>query len=363
MLSRFTSSIYAPPIRRVQNETAWAETNNYLLIEIAGEADADEALRAGANLTLQASLDDSVAERVALVVSEAMANILKHAGQGRMLMRVIEEPASGVEIIALDRGPGITHLGAAMRGGYSTSGGSGVGLRAMSRASNLFDIYSRPGQGVALLAQVWPRPWRHCAATSDPSRAQGRSGVISMARPGARFLSDAWAVKHQPSRSLIMLANGLGQGAEAARAATEAIRVMEEIHALAPAEILEVVHETLDGARGASVAVAEICLSGRAPEVRFAGIGNIAARLVSGDETHHLVSLHGIAGYEAEIREFSYPWRAHSSLIMHSDGLASHWKIEDYPGMLASHPTLIAAVLHRDFNREIDDATVVVAKQ
>lgn len=363
MLSQVRSPIYAPPICRVRKEPAPAEANNHLLIEIAGGEDADEALRISSDLMAQASLDDSVAERVALVASEATANILKHAGEGRMLVRVIEEPASGIEIIALDRGPGIAHLGAAMRGGYSTSGAPGVGLCAMSRASNLFDIYSRPGQGTVLLAQVWSRPLRHYAATRDSIRLRVKSGAISTARPGALSPSDAWAVKHQPSRSLVMLANGLGQGVEAARAATEAIRVMEKIHALAPAEILQVVHEALDGTRGASVAVAEIRLSGRAPEVRFAGIGNIAARVASGDRVYHLVSLHGIAGYEAEIQEFNYPWSAHSALVMHSDGLASHWKTEDYPGMLASHPSLIAAMLHRDFNRDLDDATVVVAKQ
>src|SRR5262249_49511780 len=135
------------------------------------------------------------------------------------------------------------------------------------------------------------------------------------------------------------------------------------IQALSPAEILEVVHEALTGTRGASVAVAEIRLSCGEPEVRFAGVGNVAARLVTDGKVRHLVSRNGIIGYEPEIQQVTYPWPAHSALVMHSDGVLAHWNAGDYPGLLASHPALIAAVLHRDFSCGLDDATVIVAKQ
>ena len=370
MLSQVRSSTYASPVRRVETGPAAVKMNNHVLIEITGTAGADEAGRVSFDLARQAAFDDGVAERAALIATEAAANILKHAGAGQVLARVIGETEPAVEIIALDRGPGIVHLSAAMRGGYSTSGGSGLGLRAMSRASNLFDIYSRPGQGTALLAQVWARSLRYYATTRDYASPRVKSGAISMAGSGAtpedssgvRVIGDAWAAKHQPSRSLIMVASGLGQGAEAARTATEAVRVLEEVHRLAPAEILEIIHETLDGTRGASVAVAEIRLSNGSSEIHFAGVGNIAARVVNGGGAYHLGSRHGIVGYEAEIEEFTHPWPAHSALVMHSDGLSAGWNTEDYPGLLASHPALIAAVLHRDYNCGLDDATVVVAK-
>lgn len=363
MFTQVTSSVYAPPVRRVGTQPAPEETNNHLLIEIVRPEDVDEAQIVSFDLARQASLGDGEVERAALIIAEAAANILKHAGEGKILIRVTRrESKPALEIIALDRGPGIAHLGAVMRGGYSTSGGAGVGLCAMSRASNLFDIYSHPGQGTALLAQVWARPlWNNGAR--DYTRSLVKSGAISTIKPGARVSGDAWMAKHQPSRSLLMIADGLGQGAESARASAEAIRVMTQIHALSPAEILEVAHETLRGTRGASVAVAEIRLSGVTPEVRFAGVGNIAARIVSGGTVQHLVSLNGIAGYQAEIQEFTYSWPAHSALIMHTDGLTTQWNTGDYPGLSASHPALIAAVLHRDFNRELDDATTLVAKQ
>src|SRR5262245_31981656 len=116
MFSQVTSSIYAAPVWSVGKEPARVETNNHRLIEITGEADAVEAQRVSLDLARLAELDESVAERAAFIASEAAANILKHAGEGRMLMRVTKETARVVEIIALDHGPGIAHFAAAMRG-------------------------------------------------------------------------------------------------------------------------------------------------------------------------------------------------------------------------------------------------------
>jgi hypothetical protein len=48
---------------------------------------------------------------------------------------------------------------------------------------------------------------------------------------------------------------------------------------------------------------------------------------------------------------------------MHSDGLGTQWRLERYPGLIQKHPSLIAGVLYRDFNRERDDVTVLVAKE
>ena len=49
-------------------------------------------------------------------------------------------------------------------------------------------------------------------------------------------------------------------------------------------------------------------------------------------------------------------------LIMHSDGLKSHWSLDAYPGLLAQHPALVASVLYRDFCRGNDDVTVLAVR-
>jgi hypothetical protein len=62
------------------------------------------------------------------------------------------------------------------------------------------------------------------------------------------------------------------------------------------------------------------------------------------------------------VQEFSYPWPSTSTLIMHSDGLTTSWRLDQYPGLLARHPSLIAGVLYRDASRGRDDVCVVVAR-
>jgi hypothetical protein len=47
---------------------------------------------------------------------------------------------------------------------------------------------------------------------------------------------------------------------------------------------------------------------------------------------------------------------------MHSDGLATRWDLRKYPGIWNKHPSIIAALLHRDFGRGRDDVTVFVAR-
>jgi hypothetical protein len=77
-----------------------------------------------------------------------------------------------------------------------------------------------------------------------------------------------------------------------------------------------------------------------------------------------MVSHSGIVGHEArKIQEFVYPWSQDTVLVMHSDGLATHWNLDQYPGLASRRPSLIAGVLYRDFTRGRDDVTVVVAKK
>jgi hypothetical protein len=63
------------------------------------------------------------------------------------------------------------------------------------------------------------------------------------------------------------------------------------------------------------------------------------------------------------VQEFQMAFGDDDILIMHSDGLATRWDLERYPGLLRHHPSLIAAVLYRDHARHRDDVSVVVAQR
>jgi len=61
--------------------------------------------------------------------------------------------------------------------------------------------------------------------------------------------------------------------------------------------------------------------------------------------------------------EFSLPWPGRGLLLVHTDGIQTHWKLEAYSGLQGRHASVIAGVLYRDFRRTNDDSTVVVLKE
>jgi serine phosphatase RsbU (regulator of sigma subunit) len=159
-----------------------------------------------------------------------------------------------------------------------------------------------------------------------------------------------------------MVADGLGHGllaAEAARAAVSCLMGQPEGNLI---DVLERAHSKLRSTRGAAVAVADVDF--RARRVIFACVGNITGVIVSSAGVRRqLVSMNGTAGHGvSRFRQFEYPCEHGSLLILHSDGLSSNWAFEKYPGLLQRHPSVIAAVLFRDFRRTKDDATVVVIR-
>jgi len=99
--------------------------------------------------------------------------------------------------------------------------------------------------------------------------------------------------------------------------------------------------------------------------VRYAGVGNISAAVCKPSSVRHAVSINGTVGHEArDFREYTYPWESDALFVMHSDGLGSRWSLDDYGGGLRNrHPSIVAAVLYRDFGRQRDDVTVVVGRQ
>jgi anti-sigma regulatory factor (Ser/Thr protein kinase) len=332
------------------------EVTEYACLEVRDTSAAGYARRAAADLAQDLGFSTTQAGRLGIVVTEAAINVVKHGGGGELFLRTLgSNGMRGIGLLALDRGPGISNLADAMRDGFSSAGTPGTGLGAIRRLSTLFDIYSAPGAGTALVATVWP------GTPPAPGPGPLASG-INVPYPGEHVSGDAWALATTPERTLVLVADGLGHGARAAAASEAAVAIFRERTDRQPVEILEAVHDGLRPTRGAAVAIAEV--SRRRDVVRFAGIGNIAGTVLSGDRTWSLVSHHGTAGHDVRrVQEFSYPWPPGATLVLHSDGLVSHWTLDRYPGLAARHPMLIAGILYRDFRRGRDDTTVVVLRE
>ena len=314
-----------------------------------------EARRAALRVAADRGLSEAEAGRLAIVVTEAAGNLARHAGGGELLLRSIDGPRPTVELIALDHGPGMADVQRAFEDGHSTAGTPGTGLGAIRRLASECELYSTPGGGTALLARVGAEP-------AAGSGAAIEVGAVSLPPAGEQVCGDGWAVSVGSGIVSALIADGLGHGPLAAKAAMEAVRAFSEHAGSRPGELIEAVHGPLRATRGAAVGVAAIDLSRRV--MTFAGVGNIAASVLAGGTSRNAVSLGGIVGHErGKVREFEYPWPGGAVLVMHSDGLQSQWRLDAYPGLERSHPALVAGMLYRDHARGRDDVTVLAVRE
>jgi hypothetical protein len=258
----------------------------------------------------------------------------------------------GIELLALDSGPGMANLRECLGDGYSTTGTPGNGLGAISRLSAFSDAYSLPRRGTVVFALLLNQR----AAGMTAPRVCG----LQAPKPGEDICGDAWGLKHGNNGDTLIVADGLGHGPDAAAAAGCAREIFFRHPEASPKELLESIHLGLRHTRGAAVSLAALNEDRRI--VEFAGLGNVAGFVCERDGTRRqMVSMNGTAGGDSRtvFREFSYPWTKGAAIVMHSDGLSSHWNLSEYAGLISCGPALISGVLFRDFRRTTDDATVV----
>lgn len=247
-------------------------------------------------------------------------------------------------------------VNASLRDGHSTAGTAGGGLGAIMRGSHLLDIYSRPGLGTAILVRL-----RQGRPSPGGPLDEALSGVVNVAKPGEEACGDAWCIQPHASGFKVMVADGLGLGLIAAEAAHAAVRAFLADHAQPPGEILGRMHDAIRPTRGAAVSVADLDIDRRT--VVFAGIGNVTGTMITDAGVRRMVSLNGTVGHMTKrVQQFTYPFEGIPLVILCSDGLGTSWNLDAYPGLRLRHPTLIAGVLYRDFNRGRDDTTVLVAR-
>jgi anti-sigma regulatory factor (Ser/Thr protein kinase) len=332
---------------------------NVIALPVTEESQVGEARRIAVALAAEVGFNETDRGKVAIAIAEAAKNVVKHAREGEILLQTVQTPAGYcIQIVALDRGPGMANVGQCLRDGFSTAGTLGTGLGAIQRLSSFFDIHSVPKLGTALLMRLSPTQNR--AQASENSNYL-EFGVVRLPKTGEQICGDSWAMQNHLNKNLILVADGLGYGVLAQEASQEAVRVFGENAKLGPKAILEKAHAALKNTRGAAAAIAQIDRTQKT--ICFAGVGNITGVVFTDNQTRSMVSYNGTVGHMMrKVSEFVYPWSSHSLLIMHSDGLAAQWDLNRYPGLVARHPALIAAVLYRDFKRTRDDMTVVVAK-
>jgi len=122
-------------------------------IAISRDEDIVEARRTGSMLVQKMGFSGSRATLVTTVISELARNILLYARAGEIVLSRMNGGAQ-LNVTALDQGPGIENLPAVLAGGYSTSGGLGLGLRGLRRIADEFEIKTQPGKGTQVFVAI-----------------------------------------------------------------------------------------------------------------------------------------------------------------------------------------------------------------
>jgi anti-sigma regulatory factor (Ser/Thr protein kinase) len=332
---------------------------------------------AAAALARRIGLDAQRAGQVALAVSELASNLSKHAVDGVLLLRVVRTvQQAGIEVLAMDRGPGMVDVAHALRDGVSSTGTLGIGLGAVVRLADSVDVESQSGRGTVLAARFWAA---ESATPAAPRRAEPLVAGLTRAINGEQVCGDAWAARRigagapAPAQGtdtageaadqalLLMLCDGLGHGPMAAIAAEAAVKTFRESRSTGPAELVSEIHRALRGTRGAALAVARI--EREAGRVLLCGVGNISAMVVDVGGRAGLLSMAGIVGHQLPtLRTFDRPLPSGSALVLHSDGLSERWDPSAMPGFPGHSPVLMAAQLLQQAGVRHDDASIVVAK-
>lgn len=125
-------------------------------LPINNERDVEQAIRDVRRKAYLAGFEKPRIFIICTITAELCRNILYHAGGGEFIIRnIYSDTRSGIELEAIDHGPGISDIDMAMQDNFSTRGTLGIGLPAIKRLSDEIDIQTSPEQGTIIKARKW----------------------------------------------------------------------------------------------------------------------------------------------------------------------------------------------------------------
>ncbi|WP_299823695.1 SpoIIE family protein phosphatase [uncultured Pontibacter sp.] len=318
-----------------------------------------------AKLAVSWGFSEADVGKINIIVAELLSNLTKFSAHGgELLVKPVGQPVTTVEIICLDKGPGMAEPLRMQEDGVSTFGSAGEGLGAIKRLSAVFDIYSQPNFGTVLLVHFAKSDAR---AKMPIVPAPLEIGYVMVPKPNESVCGDGFAISIKNNRFDVIALDGLGHGTNANEASAQAIKAFHENVSLDPANRLRAIHNSIKRTRGAVGFTARMCNG----TMEYCGIGNINGKLYSQEASaigapqyKNVISYNGILGYNIPntLNNQQLDWIRNKTLIMHSDGLKTRWELSKYPNLLRHHPTTIASVLYLDYTRNTDDTLVVVCK-
>lgn len=311
-------------------------------------------------LAVQGGFETKRVAEIDIIVAELGSNLVKHAKEGEVLAG-LQQTDEGVtlDLISLDKGPGIHDPEKMMQDGASTTRTLGHGLGSIRRLSDGFEIYSRKDWGTVILSRIHKKNARTRKTHKEPLQIS----ALVVAKPGEVFSGDGcYSMTATDGTTRLLIADGLGHGVEANHAVKEAISAFRNYKSNSPADILRHLHLSVKKTRGLVGTV--VIFFPQEKIWRLCGIGNIGTRFNGHQSSKSYIPYNGIIGHnipgtlnDQELSQLDY-----QQIMLCSDGIRSRWEHAKNPFIHKYDLAVQAAVIYKDFGRRTDDMSVIIGR-
>jgi anti-sigma regulatory factor (Ser/Thr protein kinase) len=305
---------------------------------------------------------DGRRENMALVASEMVTNLIKHAG-GKGMLQIWEQPGGVLDLVSFDYGPGVDNLSLAQQDGFSTTRTLGKGLGSMQRLSDQFAIFSQKqrsqGDGRWHGTTIWCRFRQRAASAGDVKPEAPPAcdyGLFVRSLADDRHNGDHVYVDARPERLRLFHLDGLGHGESAELATAHLDKYVSQASSLS--HLVETVDRHLRTTTRGAVAIA--CeLDPAAHNLHMLGVGDMATHLCQLGQVQHFSFAPGVLGREHKTPRLTETAMERGAvLISTSDGIRRGWDEDSFPGLCNHHPQMVAYVIGNTMARMTDDQSV-----
>jgi anti-sigma regulatory factor (Ser/Thr protein kinase) len=326
-------------------------------IEVDHSSHVGTVRRSAKELAESIGFNNTACEEIILAVTELATNLIKHAKGGKLILTTLtNNERIGLEIESCDNGSGINDIEQAFTDHFSTTGTHGTGLGAVNRLMDDMDISSERGRGTHIICHKWVRRY-----TNSNRPCPLEFGVATRPRRLGTDNGDAFIIKQWSEIALAGIIDGLGHGQFAHRAAQTARQYVEGHFDQPLDQIFRGVGRACRATRGVVMALARFDWG--CDHLSFASVGNIEVRIFPGSAPFRFTIRRGVIGLnapDAVVTEHSWP--LDHMLVLHSDGLSTHWSWKDFHGLADKPSQVLAHEFLRVLSKEDDDATIIVVR-
>lgn len=308
----------------------------------------DDARQAAKQLAIRCGFSELATDQLDGAVAGAAACLIAQTGDyGELLVRPLREEVTGlaaprIEVIVIPRGANHT----------------AEDLQALSATADEFDWYRTPnGAGVARMALSSSERFSasaHPVVTLGAICAPPPTDDIMRCQP---WHIESWL----PGSMSVTVVHGLGYGADALQLTAEIHRAANAYMRAPPGIAANHARNAMNIPDDSNLVLAVANIDTEAGRIRLTGMASMVATVVTPTAMQRPFSRPDDSPDDIMTAELEWP--AGALLILHCGDVNPDWQLDDYPGLAASHPAMIAAVLYRDFATERGSATVLACRR